>query len=798
MEHQPQSEEYRPQPKFLGLTLSPHIGVGKSLLIWFLAISFIPLATVSYINYRNAFVGLSIVAEKSLNSSSQLRVEYINSYFLELEKDLVMQSTLERNIRFLYQLTESFTQSTGAQNVGVLPQQLTDLINSRYNEFKEISRIKGFHDILFLDRDLNILFSLRPESGIGKNMLEGDFVNTVYSQAASKTVSSKSVLFSDFDFYPGTDSLAVGMFIQPIFAADTTILGALAILITTEHINRIIHDDIGFGKTGVAYLLGEDQKMRSATRFDPDNVILRKKITHRNATEWVQRIRSLRAGLITDAEVEQEQKVLAYAVNDSVWVYGIHRNIGSLIPFGVHWALFEELAHEEAFVYARQLARTVTISLLITVFVVLIISTIVAKRFVHPIKELSAWAKQVARGELVRKNIRAPKNEVGEMQTSFNKMVESIRDIAQVAQNMAIGDYSNYVEIKSQHDVMAMSMNQMIDSFRNVVQQANAISHGDYSANVKPRSGKDTLGIALFNMTKTLRETSLEISRQDYLKSGLTKLNEKISGKRDLKDLSNAIINFITEYLGCKVGLLYLLEDNGFLQVRAAYALSDRKGRFTRFEPGEGLVGQAATGKQIIEFSNIMDKTPAVNFGIGQTVPPYYLFIPCYYETTLMGVIQIGSTQPFTEQHKQFCETCTEIIGTSLNAARSHTRLQTFLAQTQDQKEKLQVQQEELRQTNEELEEQTHALKNSEEVLQAQKEELSVINEELEERTKALEKEKENIRIKNEELRLAQAEIEKKASDLELVNRFKSEFLANMSHELRTPLNSILVLSQLL
>ncbi|PIY32020.1 MAG: hypothetical protein COZ08_07805, partial [Bacteroidetes bacterium CG_4_10_14_3_um_filter_42_6] len=38
-----------------------YIGVGKSLLLWFLAISLVPLVMLSYINYLVAYQGLTIV-----------------------------------------------------------------------------------------------------------------------------------------------------------------------------------------------------------------------------------------------------------------------------------------------------------------------------------------------------------------------------------------------------------------------------------------------------------------------------------------------------------------------------------------------------------------------------------------------------------------------------------------------------------------------------------------------------------------------------------------------------------------
>ena len=98
--------------------------------------------------------------------------------------------------------------------------------------------------------------------------------------------------------------------------------------------------------------------------------------------------------------------------------------------------------------------------------------------------------------------------------------------------------------------------------------------------------------------------------------------------------------------------------------------------------------------------------------------------------------------------------------------------------------------------TNEELEEQTKALRESESHLQVQQEELQVTNEELEERSKALKNQQKETEKKNEALEVAQKELEEKAEVLTMSTIYKSEFLANMSHELRTPLNSLLLLAE--
>jgi len=76
-------------------------------------------------------------------------------------------------------------------------------------------------------------------------------------------------------------------------------------------------------------------------------------------------------------------------------------------------------------------------------------------------------------GQLKNKDIRAPKNEVGDMTNTFNRLVKSLKSYADVSQSAALGDYSRSVEIRSKEDVLGKSMNQMIESFKGVVNQSN-------------------------------------------------------------------------------------------------------------------------------------------------------------------------------------------------------------------------------------------------------------------------------------------------------------------------------------
>jgi signal transduction histidine kinase len=74
--------------------------------------------------------------------------------------------------------------------------------------------------------------------------------------------------------------------------------------------------------------------------------------------------------------------------------------------------------------------------------------------------------------------------------------------------------------------------------------------------------------------------------------------------------------------------------------------------------------------------------------------------------------------------------------------------------------------------------------------------ELRRTNEELQDKAHLLAKQKEEVEDKNNEVEEARKSLEEKAAQLQLTSKYKSEFLANMSHELITPLNSLLILAQ--
>ncbi len=334
---------------------------------------------------------------------------------------------------------------------------------------------------------------------------------------------------------------------------------------------------------------------------------------------------------------------------------------------------------------------------------------------------------------------------------------------------------------------------------------AEKISQGDYSIKVARRSEEDRLADAINKMTRTLREVSEENEEQNWFRAGQMELNDRIRGDQDLTSIGRGIISFLAEYLNAQIGAVYFADDNNHLTLMGSYAFNRRKNLSNEFKFGEGLVGQAALEKQSIVLTNVPDDYIAVGSGLGEAVPRNVAVSPFMHDEKVKGVIELGSLNEFSDRQLNFLNQVAESIAVGIHSAQSRQQVVALLGRSQTQAKQLQAQQEELRQSNEELEEQATALKASEGHLQAQQKELEQANRqlqenatELEEQAAHVETQKTEIEGKNVELKKTKKIVEERAADLEMANRYKSEFLANMSHELRTPLNGVMLLSQLL
>ncbi|MFZ2958747.1 MAG: response regulator [Candidatus Ozemobacteraceae bacterium] len=289
----------------------------------------------------------------------------------------------------------------------------------------------------------------------------------------------------------------------------------------------------------------------------------------------------------------------------------------------------------------------------------------------------------------------------------------------------------------------------------------------------------------------SLREKTEQLVKEDWIRDGVMRLLETVSGYLDIKTLCTRAITEMARYIDAQVGAIYVPRSptDTALSLMGSYAWTRRDGVSTTFEPGEGVIGQVALDKKQILIKNVPRDYLKVASGLGDLTPRQIFVIPFLLEGQVKGVVELGTIGEMTDQHTAYLSQALVALAIAVEGAHARETQARSLERAQCLAEELQVQQEELRAANEELEGQTQRLQASEQKLKVQQEELQAANEELEENNDLLERQK-------KEAELARLEIVEKARQLALASKYKSEFLANMSHELRSPLNSLLLLAQ--
>ncbi len=308
-----------------------------------------------------------------------------------------------------------------------------------------------------------------------------------------------------------------------------------------------------------------------------------------------------------------------------------------------------------------------------------------------------------------------------------------------------------------------------------IARVAEEIARGNLNVSLDSGKGERT-GIlkSIESMLISLRENREKSRRQDWLKSGIARINEVLRGDPDNITLASKVITEITTYLKAHIGIIYMIDDDAkdetSLMLLGSYAYKQQDIGTHRIKMGEGLAGQSAMGKKQIVIHDVPDDYLKISSALGGHTPRTICVTPFLYEDHVKGIVEIGTLHELTDSQLEYLEQVMPAIAIAFESALQRTELAQALEASMNLSQELQMQQEELR----------------------------TANKELEDKTNVLERQKEIIESANQDLEQARVEIEKRAEELEMASKYKSEFLANMSHELRTPLNSLLILSNTL
>ncbi len=403
-------------------------GLGTTLLLWFLALSILPVVTVGYISYENAYNRLKKDAESALGSAINLKSEQIKYYFQGILTDLKLESERQSNTQFLSTLVKSFNESQ--KKIKEFTQSFKWALIAEENgtDLEIFRRTYNYYDVFLIGAQGDILFTVAQEDDLGTNLFNGKYSDTLFAQACRKSLETGRPVFSDYETYEPSGNKPSGFCVALIVNDLGDKIGLIAFQFHLDGINRIMQSDLGLGRTAEAYLVGIDLKLRSDSVLGPEKKALTAIVETKQTLLWRESVKKRldpessgrrTGGLNPDEKIESSGAFLYKGPHDENKVLGIHSGFDIKgIPFGV----IAEIGEKEAFASVRSLRQIVIVLILSTIVIVVLVAFFVSRRIVHPVKLLTDGARQVSQGNLEYQISIVSSDEIGKLTKSFNEM----------------------------------------------------------------------------------------------------------------------------------------------------------------------------------------------------------------------------------------------------------------------------------------------------------------------------------------------------------------------------------------
>ena len=143
-----------------------------------------------------------------------------------------------------------------------------------------ITNYNQFYNILMIDADGNIIYTIRKEKALNQNIFDKKFANTLlYKKLKNNTNES----FVDFQFYEISNEPSA-FFIEPIFE-ENRLMGWFVLQFSITKINSIFDRSDKLGETGEVILVNKNHYMLTDSRFIPESTILKQQLADNNITE---------------------------------------------------------------------------------------------------------------------------------------------------------------------------------------------------------------------------------------------------------------------------------------------------------------------------------------------------------------------------------------------------------------------------------------------------------------------------------------------------------------------------------
>lgn len=206
-----------------------------------------------------------------LNERKQQLIHYMSE-----TQNLAKKASTDENMLGFFKTKKEFYYLSKSNK---LPDQLVNEIEKLKANIQNyyIMNYIAFYDILFIDTQGVIFYTIRKQADYHKNIFEGELAKTELSQ---KLKLRPKESFVDFQFFEISGEPSA-FFIEPVFE-DKMMIGWMVMQNSINNINTLFSDNKNMGLTGEVVLVNKDHYLLTDSRFNPGHTYFKQKLPEEN------------------------------------------------------------------------------------------------------------------------------------------------------------------------------------------------------------------------------------------------------------------------------------------------------------------------------------------------------------------------------------------------------------------------------------------------------------------------------------------------------------------------------------
>jgi class 3 adenylate cyclase len=315
-------------------------------------------------------------------------------------------------------------------------------VSALYNPLlRAAANTAGYWDLMMADaKHADLVYGMVDEIDLATSLRTGPYRKSHLAAVVSRCLAAKdssTTCFEDFAPYIPSDGAPIAFMAAPIFDQGQ-VIGVLIAQLSIEEIDKVVTGDRrwreeGFGTTGEAYLVGPDFKVRSGGRLFHENrdayFADLKEAGH--PAEEIDDVRRYGTPVLQQRIETQGTRAALSGLSGTGQIVGDRGKLtlsswGPLNIPGVKWGLVAKIETTEAFAPIAKLERDLMIVGGAALLVVILIAVWLANALLGPLRELTDGVRRFAAGNYDVKVRARTHDEIGQLCTAFNGMVDDI------------------------------------------------------------------------------------------------------------------------------------------------------------------------------------------------------------------------------------------------------------------------------------------------------------------------------------------------------------------------------------